>query len=296
MTDKVSLKRTIKEGHDIDSLDYSKSYQIYSAKTFYFFIKRIVEYENSPLSSDRLRRYIREELRKSGVKTGGGFNPEGWFGALWTYSLEGIWQNFRPEYTDVLKRIGNDPYEYSIRPEKYNLIKEILQEIEADEIITVYEQSANSTTSPSVMNQNDEDATNPHEDITPLEVLQIDPPLNDITYPDEIREEVLYSEGNVKSVLVNRYERNQSARRACLEYYGAICFVCGFNFEEVYGAIAKGYIHVHHLVPLSTTKESYEINPIKDLRPICPNCHAVIHLEDPPLSIEELQKIIRSST
>jgi len=36
---------------------------------------------------------------------------------------------------------------------------------------------------------------------------------------------------------------------------------------------------VHHLVPISKIGKKYRVDPIKDLRPVCPNCHAVIHLK-----------------
>ena len=51
-------------------------------------------------------------------------------------------------------------------------------------------------------------------------------------------------------------------------------------------------IHVHHLVPVSDIQEAHVVDPIRDLRPICPNCHAVIHRRQPPFSIEEIKKMI----
>ena len=68
--------------------------------------------------------------------------------------------------------------------------------------------------------------------------------------------------------------------------------VCGFNFGDTYGKLGQDYIHVHHITPISTIGEEYEINPQTDLVPICPNCHAMIHKVTPPLQINELQKLI----
>jgi predicted HNH restriction endonuclease len=68
--------------------------------------------------------------------------------------------------------------------------------------------------------------------------------------------------------------------------------VCGFNFGAAYGGSAEGYIHVHHLKPLASIGEEYVIDPIKDLRPVCANCHAVIHLRQPPYSIEEVNVML----
>ncbi|WP_255262869.1 HNH endonuclease [Bacillus wiedmannii] len=94
---------------------------------------------------------------------------------------------------------------------------------------------------------------------------------------EEITEPEKYNEGSTKTISVNIYERNPIARRKCIEYYGFSCVVCGFNFEERYGQMGKDFIHVHHLKELSQIGEEYEINPIEDLRPVCPNCHSMLH-------------------
>jgi predicted HNH restriction endonuclease len=65
--------------------------------------------------------------------------------------------------------------------------------------------------------------------------------------------------------------------------------VCGLNFEQRYGSIGAGFIHVHHLTTLSSVGRRYKINPIGDMRPVCPNGHEMLHQQDPPLSIEELR-------
>jgi 5-methylcytosine-specific restriction protein A len=57
--------------------------------------------------------------------------------------------------------------------------------------------------------------------------------------------------------------------------------------------MGKGYIHVHHLTPLSTINGEYEVNPISDLIPVCPNCHAMIHKSNPPLTIEQARTLVR---
>lgn len=101
-------------------------------------------------------------------------------------------------------------------------------------------------------------------------------------------------EGAVKSVLVNAYERNAEARRRCIEHYDPICSVCSFDFGEVYGNAVRGYIHVHHLKALSEIAAEYVVDPIADLRPVCPNCHAVIHSREVPYTLEELRELIAS--
>lgn len=110
--------------------------------------------------------------------------------------------------------------------------------------------------------------------------------------PNEVQESVVFFEGAVRYVMVNAYERNPVARARCIEVHGYECAVCDFDFGAVYGAVAQDFIHVHHIKPLASVGEQYEVNPVEDLRPVCPNCHAVIHMSDPPFSIEELRAMM----
>jgi hypothetical protein len=102
-----------------------------------------------------------------------------------------------------------------------------------------------------------------------------------------------FPEGGRKTITVNAYERSSRARNACLRHYGCICVVCGFDFERQYGRLGKGFIHVHHVVALSEVRKSYKVDPIRDLRPVCPNCHEMLHRGFPPLSIDELKEVMR---
>jgi hypothetical protein len=110
--------------------------------------------------------------------------------------------------------------------------------------------------------------------------------------PEELEKGSAYSEGNAERILVNRYERDPRAKRDCIRHYGAICRVCGFDFVAKYGPAMDGFIHVHHLKPLAKLGSNYKVDPIKDLRPVCPNCHAVLHRKDPPYSVEEVIKLL----
>lgn len=99
----------------------------------------------------------------------------------------------------------------------------------------------------------------------------------------------LYAEGKSKSVTYKTYDRSPAARQACIEHYGYSCTVCGFNFEEAYGAIGSKYIEVHHLKQVADIGEEYLVDPIRDLRPVCANCHRMLHKTRPSISIDELQ-------
>lgn len=109
----------------------------------------------------------------------------------------------------------------------------------------------------------------------------------DVDYPEEDAD--LY-EGALMKVMANKYERNQKARRKCVELKGYRCAVCGFDFVEHYGEIGKGFIHVHHLIPISSIGKEYKLDPVEDLVPVCPNCHYMLHRKDPPFTPDELKK------
>lgn len=111
--------------------------------------------------------------------------------------------------------------------------------------------------------------------------------------PEEIETATALHEGVARRVSVNAYERNPEARRQCIEHYGTSCCICGFDFGTVYGEVAEGYVHVHHLKPLSEVGRQYVVRPLEHLRPVCPNCHAVLHLRTPAFSIEEVRSWLR---
>ena len=125
------------------------------------------------------------------------------------------------------------------------------------------------------------------------------PALYDERYPRESEvwqegEEVIPEdapEGAVLERRVNRYERDPKLREAAIRIHGVNCFGCGINMKETYG-LAKDFIHIHHVKPLSTVRGD-RVSSEKDLKPLCPNCHAVVHLKTPPISIAKLKRMIK---
>lgn len=97
-----------------------------------------------------------------------------------------------------------------------------------------------------------------------------------------------YPEGAKETIVVNKYERDPRNRKACIDYYGCQCQACGMDFGKMYGPLAEGFIHVHHVVPVSKLDNNYIINPVKDLIPLCPNCHAMVH--HLRISVEDLRR------
>ncbi len=104
------------------------------------------------------------------------------------------------------------------------------------------------------------------------------------------------TEGNTVLRYTTTYERDPKVRNDALAFHGYDCKCCGFNFEKVYGEYGSGFIHVHHIKPLSDSGETI-VNPKTDLIPLCPNCHAMVHRRKKhTLTLEELKKIQMNAT
>ena len=117
----------------------------------------------------------------------------------------------------------------------------------------------------------------------------------EIAEPGELKPRE-YIEGGFRNIKVNRYERDPQARRDCLAHFGKICRTCGIDLELIYGKeLGATAIHVHHIKPMASRRKTpYKINPIKDLIPLCPNCHNIIHKADPVLSPDQLKRLYQS--
>lgn len=116
---------------------------------------------------------------------------------------------------------------------------------------------------------------------------------DDIQMAEEIPNPEKYSEGAKTTISINTFERSPKARRACIRHHGLNCTACGFNFETAYGPLGEDFIHVHHIVPIGAVEAEYSVDPVNDLVPVCPNCHAMIHRVNPPLAIEQLRGILK---
>jgi HNH endonuclease len=101
-----------------------------------------------------------------------------------------------------------------------------------------------------------------------------------------------FYEGSITRISIERRERDQAARQACIALHKCRCGICCFDFGQFYGPPAAGFIHVHHLSPLSNMTKETKVDPEKDLIPLCPNCHSVVHLQKEPYSIDEVRIMI----
>ena len=114
-------------------------------------------------------------------------------------------------------------------------------------------------------------------------------------FPEIVNESEIEYEGAKKTVVVNKYERSSKARENAIKFHGLACKVCDLNFQDKYGEIGKDFIHIHHITPIHNIGKNYKIDYEKDLIPVCPNCHSMLHrkINGKEPSIEELKFMIK---
>lgn len=142
------------------------------------------------------------------------------------------------------------------------------------------------------INQQDYDAI-----IAAAQFASVNTPATPQVQPDnETDEESLVSgvEGQMRMKYVPFYERNPKLKEQAKQIHGTTCCICDFNFGEFYGEYGEGFIHIHHLVPISEGEgQEKTVNPATDLVPVCPNCHSIIHRKkNRTLSIAEMKAMI----
>ena len=103
--------------------------------------------------------------------------------------------------------------------------------------------------------------------------------------------DISFYEGRRIPAFTMRTERSAAARAACLRHRDPTCVVCGFNFGVVYGEHGHGFIHIHHLKPLAQGPREVDLD--KDLCPVCPNCHCMLHRNGGLLSPDELKNMMK---
>lgn len=97
-------------------------------------------------------------------------------------------------------------------------------------------------------------------------------------------------EGMLKEVAFFRRKRNRAIRLQCAKNAGYKCYVCGMDFESVYGERGHEFIEVHHLKPLSSYDGEHEID-LSELCALCSNCHSMVHHGKDVLDVDVLKEI-----
>jgi len=91
-------------------------------------------------------------------------------------------------------------------------------------------------------------------------------------------------------------ERNRELvkrkRAAVLRETGRLaCEACDFDFNEKYGEHGRGFIEVHHLLPLHALSPGSRTR-LQDLAILCANCHRMVHAKAKWLTAFELQELL----
>ncbi|MBF2171931.1 HNH endonuclease [Staphylococcus epidermidis] len=114
---------------------------------------------------------------------------------------------------------------------------------------------------------------------------------------DNELENIEYLEGKAYVQYGIKYERNQALRNEAIKLHETICKVCGFDFKAKYGKLGEDFIEIHHLKPMFSLKKEVRVDPLKDLVPLCSNCHKMIHRNaKQPLTIKELTEIVNHNS
>jgi len=100
------------------------------------------------------------------------------------------------------------------------------------------------------------------------------------------------TEGRRRLVLHLQRERNQTVVRNKKKQAASLdCEVCGFSFSRAYSNAASDYCEVHHLLPLSEVEQSTRTR-MEDLAILCANCHRVVHLHNPPYTLNQVRSML----
>jgi len=116
-------------------------------------------------------------------------------------------------------------------------------------------------------------------------------------------ENTTINEGTQNIVKTKVYKRSSKLRVEAIKYYTEEnkikCKVCCFDFEDFYGEHGKGFIEIHHQKPVyqfdGDDTEKTIGQAIKNVIPVCPNCHRMIHRSrTEPLSLDEIKKHVEN--
>jgi 5-methylcytosine-specific restriction protein A len=106
-------------------------------------------------------------------------------------------------------------------------------------------------------------------------------------------------EGRILTRIHRSRERNQKlvAKRKAQrrkECDGALkCEACDFDFVVKYGNRGDGFAECHHKIPLAESGATK--TRLDDLAILCANCHRMIHVRKPMLSVDELRSLISNT-
>lgn len=89
----------------------------------------------------------------------------------------------------------------------------------------------------------------------------------------------------------NRKLVRRKKEKVLAETGSLACETCGFDFHAFYGERGKGFIECHHVVPVRDLRPGARTK-LEDLSLLCSNCHRMIHVRSPWLTVEQLREKI----
>ena len=118
-------------------------------------------------------------------------------------------------------------------------------------------------------------------------------PASDTDDAKSLDEDEEFPEGRIIRRLHNMKERSLSASRKkkaqVLKKTGKLeCEVCSFDFAQYYGKEGYGFAECHHVRPLAELKGERKTK-IDDLAIVCANCHRILHLIRPWVTVHQLR-------
>ncbi|ONI41703.1 hypothetical protein AN640_07780 [Candidatus Epulonipiscium fishelsonii] len=118
----------------------------------------------------------------------------------------------------------------------------------------------------------------------------------DTSYTKEKIDNIIEKANSISSfkeekVEIEKIKIWEDLKTVCLDYYGAICEVCGIDYGYTYGNQFERYIDIHNLKSTHKEDDNLDINPEEDLVPVCHNCHFIMHTKQPCYTIDEMKKI-----
>ncbi len=100
------------------------------------------------------------------------------------------------------------------------------------------------------------------------------------------------NEGDLVKRTITFRKRNRAIIEAKKRTSHGICEACSMAFKDRYSLSGKDCLHVHHKSPMAE-RDGAKVTNLGDLVLLCPNCHAVVHVFSPALTLEQLKKKIK---
>ena len=87
--------------------------------------------------------------------------------------------------------------------------------------------------------------------------------------------------------------RNRALIEAKKKHSDGKCSVCAFDFKVTYRGLERDFLVGHHVKPIGKRTKAAKTT-LAGIDVLCPNCHAAVHSQDPPITAAELRRMLVS--